>query len=311
MVLLIRNCVCYGCAARIRNCLSYEYRSLFMSLVITGAGGHLGRRAAEHLLDQVDPARVVLLTRRPGDLADLAARGATVRFADFAEPATLDAAFAGAERVLLISTDVVGARVAGHRAAIDAAVRMGARHIAYTSVPNPAPGTSPVADDHRATEEAIRASGVACTFLRNALYAEYRVAEAQAAIEHGAFHHNLGEGRTAYVSREDCAVAGAAVLAGGAGHEGKVYDITGPELLGAGDLARIYGELGGTMVEAIAVDDAAFAAALPEPVAALLTAFGRAIREGHLDQRSDAVAGLTGRPATPLADVLSSALARA
>jgi NAD(P)H dehydrogenase (quinone) len=281
-----------------------------MSLVITGAAGHLGRRTAELLLGRIDPAALVLVSRRPGDLSDLAARGADVRAGDFDDPASLDAAFAGGERLLLISTDALGHRVAQHRNAIDAAVRAGVSHVAYTSIPNPAPGTSPVADDHRATEEALKASGLAWTLLRNALYSEYRIPEAQSALPAGAFHHNLGDGRTAYVSRDDCASAAAAVLAGGAEHDGQAYDITGPELVGADDLARIYG------AEAVAVDDRAFvagavAAGLPEPVAELLAGFGRAVREGHLDQRSNVVERLTGRPAVSVAAVVEPALARA
>jgi NAD(P)H dehydrogenase (quinone) len=190
------------------------------------------------------------------------------------------------------------------------------RHIAYTSVLNPAPGTSPVADDHRATEQALRDSGLAWTALRNGLYAEHRIGEAQAALAAGALHHNLGDGRTAFVSREDCAAVAVAVLTGGAEHDGKAYDVTGPELLGGDELAALYAEVGGAPVAAIAVEDAAWiaggvAAGLPEPVAELLAGFGRGIREGHLAAVGDAVSRLTGRPPTPLRAVLEPALASA
>jgi NAD(P)H dehydrogenase (quinone) len=280
-----------------------------MSLIITGASGHLGRRTAELLLDTegADASDVVLVTRDPSKLEDLAARGATVRAGDFAEPSTLPAAFAGATRVLIVSTDVVGARVPGHVAAIDAAVAAGASLIAYTSIPNlVAENPAAVATDHRETEEALRASGVAWAFLRNALYAEYRVPEAQAAAASGQFHYNSGDGATAYVSREDCAAAAAAVLAGGDEHANKAYDITGPELLTGADLARLYG------AEAVAVDDDAFAAGLvaaglPAAAAPLLTSFGIAIREGFLDQRSDDVQALTGQAPRSVADVLTAA----
>ncbi|HWH96268.1 MAG TPA: NAD(P)H-binding protein [Baekduia sp.] len=290
-----------------------------MSLVITGASGPLGRRTAELLLDTdgVDPARVVLVTRSVDALADLAARGATVRRGDFDDPSTLGAAFAGAERILIVSTDAVGARVAQQQAAIDAAKGAGASLIAYTSVLNPVEANpAGIVPDHRATEEALKASGVSYTFLRNALYSEYRVPEAQAAIASGVFHHNQGDGASAYVSREDCAAAAAAVLAGGDEHANKVYDITGPELLGGADLARVYGETGGTAVEAVAVDDDAFtagllAAGIPAAAAPLLVSLGRAIREGRLDQLSGDVEALTGRPPRPVAEVLAGAPASA
>src|SRR4051812_40321800 len=169
----IRNCVCYGCPDGICNRLSYEWSPDRMSLVITGASGNLGRRTAELLLDTegVDAADVVLITRNAAALDDLAARGATVRQADFREPSTLPAAFAGARRVLIVSTDAVGARIAHQRAAIDAAKAAGATLIAYTSIGNPTEGNAAgVVPDHRATEEALKASGVAYTMLRNALY---------------------------------------------------------------------------------------------------------------------------------------------
>ena len=211
-----------------------------MSLLITGASGNLGRRTAELLLDTegVDAADVVLVTRDPGKLDDLAARGATVRHGDFDDPASLVSAFAGATRVLIVSTDVVGARVAQQQAAIDAAKAAGARLIAYTSIPNPVDDNpAGVVPDHAATERALVASGVPYTFLRNALYAEYRVPEAQHAIATGSFQHDTGDGATAYVSREDCAAAAAAGLPAVAApllvsfsvaiREGKLADLTG------------------------------------------------------------------------------------
>lgn len=290
-----------------------------MSLLITGASGNLGRRTAELLLDTegVDAADVVLVTRDPGKLDDLAARGATVRHGDFDDPASLVSAFAGATRVLIVSTDVVGARVAQQQAAIDAAKAAGARLIAYTSIPNPVDDNpAGVVPDHAATERALVASGVPYTFLRNALYAEYRVPEAQHAIATGSFQHDTGDGATAYVSREDCAAAAAAVLAGGDEHANKAYTITGPELLTADGLAKVYGSVGGTDVTAVAVDDEAFAAGLvaaglPAVAAPLLVSFSVAIREGKLADLTGDVEALTGRAPRPLAAVLTGALATA
>ena len=285
-----------------------------MSFVITGAAGNLGRSAAERLLERVDPGEVVLVTRRPEELADLAARGATVRFGDFDAPDSLVEAFAGGERMLLISTDAIGRRVKQHATAIDAARTAGVSHVSYTSVPNPQEANPAlVVPDHAATEQDLRESGLAFTFLRNELYSEYQVPEATQAQSSGLLHHNRGDGRTAYVSREDCAAAAAAVLAGGPEHSGTAYDITGPELLDAAALAELYASLGSNPVEAVALDDDALHAALlggglPEEVAGLLVSFGAAVRDGYLDQLTSAVRDLTGEAPRSLATVLQQSI---
>jgi NAD(P)H dehydrogenase (quinone) len=283
-----------------------------MSLVITGASGHLGRRTAEILLDHVDPTEVVLVTRTPDALSELAAKGAAVRHGDFDEPSELPAAFAGGERMVLISGDDIGKRTDQHIAAIQAAKEAGVGHVSYTSIVNPVDGNAAaVVPSHKATEEALAASGLRWTYLRNGLYAEYRGDELQLAKDNGSFHHNLGDGRTAYVSRDDCAAAAAAVLRGGPEHDGQAYDITGPALIGAADLAEIYGRLSGRTVEAINVPDEGIiegmiGAGLPEFVARLIASFGTAIRTGYLDGISDSVEKLTGRSPVALETVLSA-----
>ncbi|WP_432838630.1 NAD(P)H-binding protein [Dactylosporangium sp. CA-092794] len=285
-----------------------------MSLVVTGASGHLGRRTAELLLETggVDPADVVLVTRSPEKLADLAARGAVVRCGDFASPDTLRAAFVGARRVLLISIDAGSDRVDRHAAAIGAATTAGAELIAYTSYPNPDSGRNPasVVPDHAATEAAILSSGVPYVLLRNAIYSEYVGSfSSQPPLTAGAFVHNFGDGASAYVSREDCAAAAAAVLAGSGEHANKIYDIAGPEAMTGADLAALYTSVGRVEVAAVAVDDAtwiadAVAHGLPEQAARNVASFGRAIREGALNQRTGDVERLTGRRPISVADVL-------
>ncbi|WP_320668848.1 NAD(P)H-binding protein [Patulibacter defluvii] len=286
-----------------------------MSLVITGASGQLGRRTAELLLDRVDPSRVALVTRRPQALADLAARGATVHQADFDHPEQLRAAFAGAERVLLISTDAVGARVHQHAEAIDAAKDAGVQLLAYTSAPKPEPDNPAIAVvDHRKTEDLIRASGVPFAFLRNALYTEMQVGAAEGALAGGQLFSNEGDGRTGYVTREDAAAVAAAVLAEG-DHAGQAYDVVA-ERLTAAERAAIFAEVGGRPVAAVAVDDEGYAEGLrqhglPEELVRVLTTFGAAGREGYLDVESDVVERLTGRTPARLADVLRGALVTA
>jgi NAD(P)H dehydrogenase (quinone) len=283
-------------------------------LVVSGASGHLGRSVAERLLAGGRPESIRLLTRTPEAIADLAALGANVRRVDLDDPATLAGALDGAHRLLLISTDALDRRVAQHRAAIDAAVQAGVPHVIYTSVVNPDPSNpAAVVETHRRTEEDLRGAGCAWTILRNNLYAEFQAQEARDAAAGGRLVHNRGDGRAAYVSREDCAACAAAVLAG-EGHEDKAYDVTGPESLSAEDLAALYAELAGRPVEAVAVDDEAFVAMLAGESAEghlvygarLVASFGQAIRQGCFARVSDAVVTLTGHAPRSVREVLAA-----
>jgi NAD(P)H dehydrogenase (quinone) len=285
--------------------------------MITGASGQLARRATELTLQRCAPDRLILVTRSPAALADLAARGVDVRFGDFDAPESLPSAFAGGGRMLLVSTTDLARRSEQHRAAIDAAVEARVQHVIYTSIVSPAPpNPAVVAPSHHATELTLADSGLAFTLLRNSLYADYQLPEATRAIEAGTFVHNRGLGRIAYVARDDCAAVAAAVLTG-EGHEEAVYDVTGPQAFSAQDLAELYGELGARKVEAVALDDAAFIAGLVGSNerdahmrygAELVASFGRSIREGYLASCTRTVAELTGRPAGTLRDVLAAGL---
>jgi NAD(P)H dehydrogenase (quinone) len=283
-----------------------------MSIVITGASGHLGRLAADAVLDRADPSEVVLVTRDPARLEDLASRGADARAGDFTDPESLARAFAGSTKVLIISTDKVGSRVPGHKAAIDAAARAGAQSIVYTSAINPS-DSNPivVAHEHRDTEEHLRASGTGWTMLRNSIYTEVLLAGAAAAVTTGRHISNEGDGRVSYVARADCAAVAAAVLTTD-GHDGKEYDITGPSALSARDVAVLYTVVGGRPVEAVLVDDDAYTAALvehagmPEPLARGYTTFGIGARRGYSAAVSTTVADLTGREPVHARDVLAA-----
>jgi NAD(P)H dehydrogenase (quinone) len=282
-----------------------------MTIAITGAAGHLGRLTAQLVLDRIPADELVLVTRRPDELADLVAAGATVRYGDFDAPEGLPEAFAGVHRLLLISTDVLGNRVAQHTAAIDAAVAAGVGHVLYTSGLN-AGSALPlvVSHDHGATEQAIRDRGLRWTALRNGLYAEFQVAAAARAFASGHLVHNNGDGATAYVSREDCAAAAAAALTGD-GHEDRVYDITGPELVTQAQMAALVTEITGRHVDAVAIDDEEAtqnltAVGLPADMAMAYASFGTAIREGVLDVVSPHVEDLTGRRPRSLREVLEA-----
>lgn len=283
-----------------------------MLYAVTGASGQLGRETARALLGLVDPAEVVLLTRTPPGLADFAARGVQVREADFTRPESLVAAFAGVQRVLLISTDLVGNRVDAHIGAIDAARAAGVERLAYTSIPRPEGGNpTRVVPDHIATEQHLVASGMSWTMLRNNQYAHFQLDILSRAAASGRLTNNYGGGRIAFVTREDCAAAAAGALVA-ADAANRTYDITGPDALGNVELAQLATRIGDKPVEIVDIDDAASIAnltnaGLPQSAAELITSFGTATREGWFSDVTDAVAALTGHAPTALAELVRAA----
>jgi len=272
----------------------------------------LAKAVIDHALETIDVSDLILVTRSPGDLGGYAARGATVRYGDFEEPESLRDAFVNGRRMLLISTDAVGDRVDQHAAAIDAAVKAGVEMITYTSMINPVPENPAfVIPDHRATEQKLLDSGLAWVFLRNSMYAEFQRSSMTAAASSGTLVTNTGSGAVAYVSREDCAAAAAAVLVS-EGHAGNAYDITGPELIDAAKRAEIFAGITGKTIEVVQVDDDSFAQGLADatgmPISATrgMASFGQAAREGYLAVVSADFEKLTGRKARDLGSVLSA-----
>lgn len=274
------------------------------SLLVTGASGHLGRRVVELLLDDPRTAgrKLIALTRTPDKLADFAAKGVEVRAASFEEPATLTSAFQGASRALIISTDAVGkpgARVAQHASAVAAAKAAGVEHLVYTSLTHADPSSLVgIAPDHWATEGVLRDSELPYTVLRNNMYTDYLLMGLPHAVKFGKLVNSYGAGKVSYVTREDCARAAAAALAGS--FQGRaVLDITGPQAISQVDLARIVSEVVGRPIEYVAVDAATATAnlqgaGLPAMFAELLVSFERSSAAGQLAVEGSAVQDLTG-----------------
>jgi NAD(P)H dehydrogenase (quinone) len=281
-----------------------------MSVIVTGAAGHLGRLAAEQLLERLPPEELVLVTRRPDALRELRSRGADVRYGDFDDPASLRDAFAGGRRVLLISTDAIGRRVRQHRAAIHAAAAAGVERVVFTSIVKPV-ATNPNgahAWEQGKTEAMLHQSGMAWTVLRFGSFAELQLPPAATAVKNGQLILNFGDGRIVPVSRRDCAEAAAVVLTTD-GHAGRTYDITGSEALSQHDLADLFAELSGRAVKVVQLGDAMLTSVLvgigtPMPNALGITAYGRAVRQGYFDVVDPAFEHLTGHPPVALRDVL-------
>jgi len=281
-------------------------------LIVTGAGGHLGRQVVENLLAaQAGP--IVATTRNPGKLADLAARGVTVRPADFNDPASLAQAFAGGGRLLLISTDDLaqpGKRLAQHRAAVAAAEAAGVTHVVYTSVTaaHPTPQSS-LSDDHFWTEQALAASGMDWTFLRNNLYADLLLHALPHAVATGKLFTATGTGGRSYVTREDCARAAAAALHSAQGR--RIYDITGPSAVTLDEVAALAAEIAGKPVAHVALTPDALrpglaAAGLPPFMVDVLVDFDVETAQGYSAVVTPAVEELTGRAPASVADFLKA-----
>lgn len=293
-------------------------------IVITGASGQYGRLATQGLIELGRANDLILMTRTPAKLADMAALGCDVRYGDYDQPASMIAAMAGAEKLLLISGTRVGARVAQHQAAVDAAVIAGVGHVVYTSfigIDDPA-NPAEVRHDHIETERLIRASGLAFTFLRDAHYADAMILMAGPGVmASGQWISNAGLGKEAMVWRDDCAACAVAVLAG-EGHENRTYDITGPELQDFAEVTALMAELTGVPLEYVAVDDDAqyamfdamgiprrpvddqYVGAIPWNSDDMVT-FGAAIRGGFLAICSNDVERLLGRPARSVRQMIA------
>ena len=279
---------------------------------ITGASGQLGRLIVAALARRAGPTAVVAIVRDPARSAALFPAGIAIREGDYDRPETLDAALAGAERVLLISSNAVGARVAQHRNVIEAATRAGARRIAYTSVLHADISTLGLAEEHRRTEALIEASGLAFTLLRNGWYTENYSASISPALQHGAFIGSAGSGRISSAARADYAEAAAIALI--ADNDLRVIH----ELAGDASytLAEFAAELSRQTGRTIPYDDlpeadyraALVGAGLPDGLATLLADSDAAAARGALLDEAQALSRLIGRPTTPFAATIAGAL---
>ncbi|MFE4977027.1 NAD(P)H-binding protein [Kitasatospora sp. NPDC056651] len=278
--------------------------------VVTGATGQLGRLVVEGLLAAVPASEVAVAVRSAEKAADLAARGVTVRVVDYDKPETLAGAFAEGDKVLLISGSEVGHRIPQHRAVVEAARAAGVALLAYTGILGAA--TFRLADEHKATEELILASGLPHVFLRNGWYTENYLGDAAGTVARGVVLGSAGQGRIATAPRRDYADAAVAVLVA-EGHQGKAYELSGDVAWSLPELAAELAAASGKPVEHRDVTaaehlDALVGAGLPQGFAEVLVDVDAGIARGELAGTPGDLARLIGRPTVPLAESVRAAL---
>ncbi|MFC4598188.1 SDR family oxidoreductase [Cohnella hongkongensis] len=279
-----------------------------MSILVTGATGKLGTKVVEALLKSVPASELAVSVRDPGKADGLRARGVDVRQGDFDRPESLDAAFAGIDRILIISADGdTETRIRQHTNAVEAAARAGVRFIAYTSLANAGESKLLLAPPHQATEKAILSTGIPYSILRNNWYLENESSGIQGVLAGAPWVTSAQSGKVGWALRQEYAEAAAAVLTG-QGHENTVYELSG-KLLTQEQLAAEVGAVLGRDVPVRQVDDKTYAdimtqAGVPDFVIPFLVGIQQGIREGGLEVESGDFEKLLGRPLTPIREAV-------
>lgn len=280
-----------------------------MTILVTGASGHLGRLVVESLLARgVAPAEIRAGARDTAKIADLAEQGVQTVRLDYTDAASVASAVAGADRVLLVSGTEMGQRATQHAAVISAAAAAGVSQFVYTSAPRATTSSLVLAPEHKATEEAIAASGVPATILRNNWYTENYLSNVAQAGASGVLSASVGDGRVASASRRDFAEAAAVVLTS-EGHVGQVYELGGDVAWNFDELAAAISELSGREVVYTPLSTEEHAAqlagfGLDEGTIGFVTALDANIRDGALAEVTGELSRLIGRPTTPLLEGL-------
>lgn len=278
---------------------------------VTGATGKLGRLVLDEMLQKVAPGDVVALARDPAALADYAMKGVQVRQADYDDPASLDAALKGVDRVLLISGNAVGQRGRQHGNVIAAAKKAGVGYLAYTSILNARESKLALAPEHKETEEILEKSGLNHDVLRMPWYSDNYVGGIAPAVEAGAIYGASGEGKFSTASRADLAAGAAAALVGGKG--GDIYELAGDQSWTMDQFAAEVSKHSGKPVRYVNQSETDYAKTLegnglPPPVAALLASTSYLAGEGQLFNDERQLSKLSGRPTTPIGETIRQAL---
>ncbi|MCY0965742.1 SDR family oxidoreductase [Parathalassolituus penaei] len=283
-------------------------------IVVTGANGQLGQLVINELLKTVPASDIVAAVRTPSKAADLAALGVTVKEADYTRPETLEAAFAGADKVLLISSSEVGQRYTQHLNVIAAAKQAGVGLLAYTSILKADSSPLPLALEHKQTEAAIAEAGIPAVILRNGWYTENYLASVPVALQYGVVLGCANDGRIASAARADYAAAAAAVLTSSEPQAGKVYELAGDESYSLTEFAAAIAAAADKPVAYQNLPQEAYTkalldAGLPDFLATLLAESDTGASHGGLFDDSKTLSQLIGRPTTSLSELVKAAVA--
>lgn len=287
-----------------------------MTILVTGASGHLGRHVVDSLLSRgVAASDIVAGVRTPSKAAPLADLGVQLATLDYLDADSVANALDGVDTVLLISGSDVGQRFAGHKNVIDAAEKAGVTKFVYTSAPKATTFDYALGAEHRATEQALAASTLPTVVLRNNWYTENYTQDVLGAAESGVIAAAVGDAKVASASRKDYADAAAVVLTED-GHVGRTYEL-------AGDTSWTYAELAATASEILGREvtytsltaeqrqQALEGFGLPAEVAGFVTGIDTAIAGGVLADTDGTLSTLIGRPTTPLVEGLRTEVAAA
>ncbi len=280
-------------------------------ITVTGATGQLGRLVIEALLARVPAGEITAAVRSPEKAADMAAKGVRVVRADYNDPASLRAAFAGTDRLLLISGNEFGQRDMQYERLVAAAQAAGVRFIGYTSIPRATENPMYLAQDHKVAERLIAATGIPYAFLRNSWYGENYAETIKGGVAHGGILGAAKTGRISAAPRADYAEAAAIVMAEALAG---VFELGGSTSFAMDELAGMIAKVAGKPVGYHDLPVEAYAAkliefGLPELMAKALADADRWVAEGWLEVTSGDLEALLGRPTVPMETVVKAVLA--
>ena len=284
-----------------------------LRIAVTAAGGKLGRLAVSELRKRIPETQILATVRREEVAAEFRSMGVAAQIANYDEPESLDRAFEGVNRILIISSNASGRRVKQHSNAIDAAKRAGVEFVAYTSVLHADQSAMALAAEHLDTEKYLKASGLSYALLRNGWYTENYTAMAKVAVARGVLLGSAGLGLIASAPRIDFAEAAANVLTSPALNSGDIYEFAGDHPYTLHELAAEISRQSNREVEYKDLppsdyEEELIKMGIPARMAATLADCDLAASKGALNDGSLRLSSVLGRPTTPLADVVALAL---